>query len=448
MYPKHVHIIGIAGKTSSAIAKLFKDLGCVVTGSDQGMYPPVSDFLAQNGISVTSPYSADNLAPNVDLVIVAGNALVVNPDNPEYLEALDRKIEVLNYPEVLQRYVVKPNSIVVMGNFGKGTVSGALVKALTDLKQNPSYMVGGQLIDFEDSLKVTDGVWSVLEGDEYPAPPLLNKPAKSKFFYYQPKYAVLTSAEWDHYDIFSSEREYVENYQRIIQQLPADGLLVANLDGRNVTELIKQAPCRVITYSMANTQANYSAKTSNLDPTLFGEFNLSNLTAAYALLSELNFDQTELQKSLNSYRGLVYRLQTIWEADDLVLIRDLAHSPVKAQAALKAVRTKWPHHHVVAVFEIFSSSLKNKKVLQELPHRFDAANEVIIPKVDMVARIDKADQVTGKEITNTIGQQARYMPKDEYLLKYLKSVTKPAVIVFMSSGGLRQLPEKLMAEVS
>ncbi len=244
--------------------------------------------------------------------------------------------------------------------------------------------------------------------------------------------------------MFPTQAAYSENYQRLVAQLPPDGLLVANLDGKHISDLIHHAQCRVVTYSCENTQADYVGTQIGLNPKLFGRFNISNLTAAYALLAELGFDKEAVTEGLNTFSGLMHRMQMVFQNDNVVVVRDLAHSPVKAQAALEAVKEKWPGYTCVAVFEIFSSSLKNKAVLDELPGRFDAADTVIIPKVDQVERIAKSERVTGKEIVAAIGPNAMYMPKDEAILEYLDELPAKSVVIFMSSGGLRGIPEKYL----
>ena len=69
-----VHLIGICGTAMATTAALLKRRGHDVVGSDQNVYPPMSDFLAAEGIQILSPFSADHIRPGVDLVVV-GNAI-------------------------------------------------------------------------------------------------------------------------------------------------------------------------------------------------------------------------------------------------------------------------------------------------------------------------------------------------------------------------------------
>ncbi len=81
--PEHVqriHLIAVCGTGMGALACMLKDLGYVVTGSDQHVYPPMSTFLKEKGIFLSQGFRPENLAYGPDLVVV-GNA--VSKDNPE-----------------------------------------------------------------------------------------------------------------------------------------------------------------------------------------------------------------------------------------------------------------------------------------------------------------------------------------------------------------------------
>ncbi|RYZ61858.1 MAG: hypothetical protein EOP09_19475, partial [Proteobacteria bacterium] len=84
---KHVHITGVCGTLMGSFAAYLSRKGIRVTGSDQNVYPPMSDVLTAAGIELMSGYQAENLskfekAP--DLVVI-GN--VISASNPEAVEA-------------------------------------------------------------------------------------------------------------------------------------------------------------------------------------------------------------------------------------------------------------------------------------------------------------------------------------------------------------------------
>ena len=74
IHSSHIHVIAVGGVAMATFAAMLKERGYRVTGSDQGVYPPMSDFLARAGIEVIQGYRPENLIPAPDLVIV-GNAV-------------------------------------------------------------------------------------------------------------------------------------------------------------------------------------------------------------------------------------------------------------------------------------------------------------------------------------------------------------------------------------
>src|SRR6266542_3905383 len=92
---KHIHLIGICGTAMASLAGMLAERGFRVTGSDAAAYPPMSDFLQSLGIPVSQPFSAEkpfsaeNLKPMPDLVVV-GNA--ISRGNLELEHVLDQRI--------------------------------------------------------------------------------------------------------------------------------------------------------------------------------------------------------------------------------------------------------------------------------------------------------------------------------------------------------------------
>jgi UDP-N-acetylmuramate: L-alanyl-gamma-D-glutamyl-meso-diaminopimelate ligase len=71
---KNIHLIAVCGTAMGALAAMLKDMGYQVSGSDQKVYPPMSEFLARKHIHVNDGFNGDNITGDTDLVIV-GNAV-------------------------------------------------------------------------------------------------------------------------------------------------------------------------------------------------------------------------------------------------------------------------------------------------------------------------------------------------------------------------------------
>ena len=119
-HPRHVHLTAIAGVGMASLAGLFREAGYHVTGSDAGIYPPMSTLLAALGIPVMEGFRADNLVPRPDLVVV-GNAM--SRGNPEVEWLLEtRAIRFTSLPAMLYDLVLqRRRNIVVCGTHGKTT---------------------------------------------------------------------------------------------------------------------------------------------------------------------------------------------------------------------------------------------------------------------------------------------------------------------------------------
>ena len=89
------HFIGIGGVGMSASAMLLRDVGVSVTGSDEAIYPPISDVLAREKLDVRTPYAPANIPANVACIIIGKNARLVPETNAEVAEAFARGLPIL-----------------------------------------------------------------------------------------------------------------------------------------------------------------------------------------------------------------------------------------------------------------------------------------------------------------------------------------------------------------
>src|SRR3989344_2496458 len=97
------HFIGICGAGMSAVAKLLKDKGWEISGSDAGFYPPISDYLKKHKLPCTTPYSPENIPKSVNLIIIGKHAKLTPETNSEVKAAFESGIQIQSFPEVLQK---------------------------------------------------------------------------------------------------------------------------------------------------------------------------------------------------------------------------------------------------------------------------------------------------------------------------------------------------------
>src|SRR5579872_5010638 len=137
-----IHLVGVGGTGMGSFAGMLKAAGYEVSGSDENVYPPMSDMLATWGIRVLTPYRPENLdAARPELTII-GN--VIRRVNPEATEVRARRLPQMSFPAALgSLFLAERHSVVVAGTHGKTTTSSLAGHVLTEAGKDPSFLVGG-----------------------------------------------------------------------------------------------------------------------------------------------------------------------------------------------------------------------------------------------------------------------------------------------------------------
>src|SRR5438105_1668138 len=244
-----VHFIGICGTAMATLAAMLKRKGFEVRGSDQDVYPPMSDFLAAERIPVESGYKAAHITSDIDFVVI-GNA--ISRGNVELEEVLDRKIHYGSLPEAIRdHFLWGARSIVMAGTHGKTTTASLTGWVLTHGGLDPSVLVGGiarNLGDRGSSYRLGGGRDFVIEGDEYDSA-FFDKTAK--FLKYLPDIAVVNNIEFDHADIYPDIEAVRLAFRRLANLVPRRGLLLLGADSADALALKAAAMSRVETFGTA-----------------------------------------------------------------------------------------------------------------------------------------------------------------------------------------------------
>src|SRR5690606_12620835 len=179
--PMKLHILGIAGTFMGGVAALARELGHVVEGSDQAVYPPMSTQLETLGIELRQGYSPDNISADCDEIVV-GNAL--SRGNPAVEQVLDDGRRYISGAQWLsERVLPGRDTIAVAGTHGKTTTTTILTWLLQAAGREPGFLIGGVAEDFGVSARVGGGREFVVEADEYDTA-FFDK--RSKFVHYRP----------------------------------------------------------------------------------------------------------------------------------------------------------------------------------------------------------------------------------------------------------------------
>lgn len=451
---KKAHFIGICGVGMSGTAKLLKDLGWKISGSDDGFYPPASDYLKAQNIPCVEGYKKENIPDDVDLIVIGKNAKLIPENNEEVQAALESGSSVRSFPEVLAGLAEKTENVVVAGSWGKSTCAALLSWCLLQADKDPSYFIGAIPNDMENSAHLGKGHTFVFEGDEYPSS---NLDDTSKFLYYNPNDVLLTSAAHDHVNVFPTHEKYLLPFQTLLSLIPKDGLLIVCADEPHALKLSKKHGGTVITYGL-DKEAVWGAKnisfgiettfdlTKNgekvvtLKTMLLGKHNIQNIVGISAVLLEKKLlTPTELASGVSSFLGIKRRLDLKTDTSSVLVYEGFGSSYEKARAAFDAMKLHFPERRLVTLFEPHTFSWRNKDTIDWYDDVFKGNEKVYIYEPASQGAGSHL-QLTQKEIVDRVkktGIDVTAITEKKETLKLLeKELQSDDVILLMTSGDL------------
>src|SRR5438309_3992586 len=239
--PKKFHFLGICGTAMASVAAALQERGFKVTGSDENVYPPMSNFLEEKGIALKEGYRAENIPHDADVVVI-GN--VMKRGNPEVEAVLNRKLFYLSLPEVLKNYFLRGrHNLVVTGTHGKTTTTAILAWIMEKAGRKPGFLIGGIPKNFGEGARLNDSKYFVIEGDEYDTA-FFDK--RSKFVHYLPELVIVNNIEFDHADIFNNLDEIKISFRRLLNIVPQNGMVLINGDDANSVEVAKDCRAQIV----------------------------------------------------------------------------------------------------------------------------------------------------------------------------------------------------------
>jgi UDP-N-acetylmuramate: L-alanyl-gamma-D-glutamyl-meso-diaminopimelate ligase len=447
----------------ATLAALLKSRGHVVQGSDQNVYPPMSDFLVEQGIRTFSGYSADQITEDIELVVV-GNA--ISRGNAELESVLERKIRYCSLPEAVRdHFLWGARSIVLGGTHGKTTTTSLTSWLLTSGGLDPSMLVGGIALNFGphgSSYRVGQGRDFVIEGDEYDSA-FFDKTAK--FLKYLPDVAVIGNIEFDHADIYADLDAVLLAFRRLVNLVPKNGLLLLGADCPHARALLTRAVSPVETFGLADEATwraeeiehrdgltRFVVKRKNevfgrFESPLLGEHNVRNALAAIGVGSHVGLKAAVLGEGLRTFRGIKRRLETVGVADDVAILDDFAHHPTAVHETLSALRAGYPGRRIWAVFEPRSASSCRRVFQDDFARAFGQADQVILAAV-FRSSLPEAERLDAAQLVDDLrrrGQQARHLPEIDAIVDTIVREHRPRdVVVLMSNGGFGGIHGKLL----
>jgi UDP-N-acetylmuramate--alanine ligase len=463
---ERIHVVGIAGAGASAAALLASRAGAAVSGCDAGGPSPYTVALEAAGIPTTWVHDASHVTspPSPDRLAVTKALTAVDPDHAELRAARDAGIEVGSWQQVIADAAFGRRLIGVAGTHGKSTTAGWLVHVLVSGGLDPCAFVGALL-----PAAITGGVaatarWGagsdfVVEADEY----------AGNFDAYRPGIAVLTSAEWDHPDVFADATAVTDAFESWLRKLPDGAILVANAADRGVgtildrlrdrtlatvryaivseesdaVDLAAEVTGRIAAADPGGTTLEVRGLAAGIEPMVVrlataGRHNAANALAVAVASRVAGMDAVAIARGLASFTGVGRRLERKGEVAGVVVYDDYGHHPTAIRETLLAIRQREPDRRVWAVYEPLTYH-RTAALLDDFADALAEADEVVIADIwagrDPDTTIATARGLAEAVVSRHPGQTAVAPGSVEATAAWLAGAVRTGDAVLVMGGG-------------
>ena len=401
---KRIHIIGIKGWGTSALAQLLAAQGNSVCGSDVPTYYRTQDLLSNKGIGVEE--FCDHLHDDIDEVVYSTAYI----NHPEFQDALSKGIPTLSYPQRLAPLFNESYGIAVSGTHGKTTTTGWIAYVFRELGYDPCALIGSRVKQFSTNVLVGTSPYFILEADEY----------QRKLDMYDPSIAIITSIEYDHPDFFKKSKDYVDVFQKFAERVLKSGIVIACWEPQGVRDALGfLASPNLITYGF-DPALDYCARnitTSAVGHTfdvvfrkkllgscsikLFGTHNVLNALAVIATCHTLAKGQHQrLFNAVHGFEGTARRYEMRNPIGTTIVIDDYAHHPTEIRVTLQALRNQYPNKQILCVFFPHTYS-RTEKLFKDFITCFDSVDEVAL--IDIYGSVrEQSGTVTSRQLVDAI----------------------------------------------
>ncbi|GFN33637.1 UDP-N-acetylmuramate--L-alanine ligase [Paenibacillus curdlanolyticus] len=433
----------------SAIARVMLEMGYKVTGSDV-VRAELTEKLAQKGAGIFIGHEAEHVK-GADLVVYS---TALPKDNVERKAAEDLNIPILHRSQMLARLMNAGKGVAVAGAHGKTTTSSMIALVMETCGIDPTYIIGGEIVNVGTNAKAGKGEYVVAEADE----------SDGSFLQYHPMMAIVTNIEPDHLENYDGDFNKLKSaYVRFLQQVKPGGKAIVCIDDANVQEILPQVGSgslkeeQVVTYGIESEAAQFRASDIRLgdrkvtftlsrqgeqlgtvELSVPGRHNVYNAMATIITCMEAGLPFATAAEAIRQFRGAKRRFHVLGEKNDILIIDDYAHHPTEIQATISAAKATGKR--IVAVFQP-QRYTRTYFLLEQFSCAFGEADEVIITDIYSPAGEQQIEGVSSRNLVELIiknsNENTSYVPTKEEVLEQLKSKMKPGdLIITMGAGDI------------
>jgi UDP-N-acetylmuramate: L-alanyl-gamma-D-glutamyl-meso-diaminopimelate ligase len=430
------------------IALLARQMGMQVSGSDTGVYPPMSTQLEEAGITLSEGFDPGHLDPEPDLVVV-GNAM--SRGNPAVEYMLDRGLRYTSGPAFLAEHILQGRWVLgVAGTHGKTTTSSMLSWILEHAGMNPGFLVGGIPQNFGISARLGEHPFFVVEADEYDTA-FFDK--RSKFVHYHPRTLILNNLEFDHADIFPDLDAIKRQCHHLVRTVPGKGLIIYPANDNNLVDVINQGCWTAV--EQTNSDQHWNTKVLKADFSRFevcfqgqtlgtvewpliGEHNMHNALAAIAAARHAGVRPQQAIEALAEFQNVKRRMELRGTINNIRVYDDFAHHPTAITSTLNGLRHRVGKERIIAVLEPRSNTMRMGIHKQELIPALNDADVIIFHQADELSW-------SLEDISKDIGEHSHVYTSIESIINYIAGEARSGDhILIMSNGGFGDIHQRLL----
>jgi UDP-N-acetylmuramate--alanine ligase len=437
---QHVHFIGIGGYGMSAIAKVMLEMGFKVSGSDLAQQELTEKLVAQ-GATVYIGHKAEQVQ-DADIVVYS---TALAKDNIEVLRAEQLNIPVLHRSQMLARLMNEKKGIAVAGAHGKTTTSSMISLIMYLNHQDPTYIIGGEIMNLGNNAKAGKGEYVIAEADE----------SDGSFLQYTPNIAVVTNIEADHLENYEGDFNKLKvAYAQFLSQVKEEGKAVVCLDDVYLRELLPYLQSKVVTFGI-DQAADFRAVNIELGDrkvsfgvlhhdivlgeitlSIPGRHNVYNALAALITCLEAGLTFNQVAEAITEFNGAKRRYQVLGDVNGILVIDDYAHHPTEIEATI--VASKASGKRIIAVFQP-QRYTRTFYLFEQFSRAFKEADEVIITDIYSPAGERQIEGINSAKLVELIrinsNSHVTYLPTKEQVQAYLVDYVQSGDLVLTMGAG-------------
>ena len=295
--------------------------------------------------------------------------------------------------------------------------------------------LGGISKNLQGNFAYGKSEYCVVEADEF----------DRSFLTLFPKYAIITSLDADHLDIYGKHEDMLDTYRMFGKQV-SDKLLVnseiANFDWQRevISYGIESGKYQAQNLRFANlaTTFDYVSEEITIKDIVLpmpGKHNVANATAAITLTLWAGGDMEKVKNALANFKGIERRFEVVMHTDSISLINDYAHHPTELAAAIGTAKSLFPDRQVVAIFQphLFTRTRDFYEGFAEALSMADAA--ILIPIYP--AREKPIEGITSDIILQKISIEKKVLIEKTALNDTIQAfMEKPTIVLILGAGDI------------